>query len=113
MNLDTKEEELIFEDLDQTHYVDITHTKDRKYLVINNSTKEDNEISILERDGIQTKPVKLWSRKEGRSIYVDHLRDFFLVITNHEVESKSFKLATLKDEILLKRESDEAICDSS
>lgn len=46
-------------------------------------------------------------------MYMDHLRDFFLVITNHEVESKSFKLATLKDEILLKRENDEAICDSS
>lgn len=77
-------EKVIFEDSDPTHYVDITATKDQKYLVINNNTKEDSEIWVLERDGTQTEPVKLFSREKDAKTYVDHLRDFFVVITNRE-----------------------------
>jgi len=40
---------------------------------------------------------------------VDHLRDFFLTITNKNVKSKDFKIFTLKDKFLEK----ETICDSS
>jgi len=88
-------------------------TKDKEYLVINNSTKEDSEIWVLDRSGQDKKPLKIFSRKAGIRYYIDHLRDFFMVITNNNVRSKNFKLYTLNDSMLKGRKNDEEMCDCS
>jgi len=100
MDLETREERVLFTDEDPTHYVDISVTKDKRYLIINNNTKEDSEIWVLDRNSTLDKPIKLISRKDNCRSYVDHLRDFFIVITNENVESQNFKLATLSDEVV-------------
>ena len=42
-------ETTVFVDYDSTHYVDIALTKDKKYLIVNNNTKEDSEVWIIDR----------------------------------------------------------------
>ena len=49
LDLDTLEETSIFIDDNPTNYVDIGITKDKKFLVISSSTKEDSEIWVMER----------------------------------------------------------------
>lgn len=101
LNLQTMEDSTVFIDNDQTHYVDIGITKDGRYLVINSNTKEDSEVWVLDRDSqlAEAAPTKLIPRRTNVRAHIDHLRDFFVMITNHGVKSKNYKLATLTDSL--------------
>lgn len=88
----------MFVDPDPTHYVDIGITKDGRFLIINSSTKEDSEVWVVDRDQPQVIPTKLIPRRPNVRAHIDHLRDFFIMITNYGVKSKNYKLATLSDE---------------
>lgn len=50
LNFKTMSESTLFIDNDPTHYIDISLSKDRRYLIINSSTKEDSEIWVLDRN---------------------------------------------------------------
>lgn len=99
LNIVTQQESTIFVDHEPTHYLDIGKSKDGKYLLINSNTKEDSEVWVLERDegNSVVAPTLLIPRRPNIRAHVDHLRDFFIMITNHGVKSKNYKLATLKD----------------
>ena len=90
-------------DDDPTHYVDINLSKDGKCLFINSSTKEDNEIWVL-REG-ETVPKLLIKRKANQRVHIDHLRDFYIRISNEE--NSGFKLLTLCDTELGQKEGTE------
>ena len=49
LNMKTMKENTIFVDPDPTHYLDIQVSKDKRYLIINSGTKEDNEVWVLDR----------------------------------------------------------------
>ena len=98
LNIHTQQESTVFVDHDPTHYIDISVTKDRKYLVINSNTKEDSEVWVLDREeNVPPVPIKIIPRRADVRAHIDHLRDFFIMITNFGVKSKNYKLATLKD----------------
>ena len=104
MDLKTFESTLIYEDPDNTHYVEIGVTKDKKFLVIASNTKEDNEILVMPRltqqgeDGqYKFQPIRLIQRETDVRCHVDHLRDFFIMITTKDSKQKNFKLVRLKD----------------
>ena len=98
VNIQTHQESTVFMDHDPTHYIDISVTKDRKYLVINSSTKEDSEVWVLDRgEDVPPVPKKIIPRRTDVRAHIDHLRDFFIMITNFGVRSKNYKLATLAD----------------
>jgi oligopeptidase B len=108
MNYKTMKETTVFTDNDPTHYIDIGSTKDGKYIVISSNTKEDSEVWVINREitNESITPTKIITRKEGIKAHIDHLRDFFIMITNYGVKSKNYKLTTLKDEEFeLKKES--------
>lgn len=91
----------MFVDHDPTHYIDISVTKDRKFLLINSSTKEDSEIWVVDRnlsDDQRAAPTNIIPRKANIRAHVDHLRDFFIMITNYGVKSKNYKITTLSDD---------------
>lgn len=48
MDLRTKKQEIVFQDDDPTHYLDIGATKDKKFLIINSNTKEDSEVWVID-----------------------------------------------------------------
>jgi protease II len=87
MDLNTGETYLIFQDDDETHYIDIGLTKDKKFLIIANNTKEDSEIWVIRRDYdplAEQKPALLVPRVKDVKAHIDHLRDFFVTITTEE-----------------------------
>lgn len=50
-------------------------------------------------------PTLLIARQPNIRAHVDHLRDFFIMITNQGVKSKNYKLATLNDSEFSKESS--------
>ena len=95
-SIDSGKERTIFMDDDPTHYIDIAVSKDKKFLIINSGTKEDSEIWVIkdaeggEEDHFA--PKLLIPRKKDVRVHIEHLRDFFLIISNNEATSKNFKL---------------------
>jgi protease II len=93
--LESGSERSIFVDDNPTNYVDIGITKDKKFLVVSSNTKEDSEIWVRER-GItdEVLPRKLVPRVKDVKAHIDHLRDFFVVITTLGSKNKNFRIAT-------------------
>lgn len=99
-NISTGEEKSIFIDDDPTHYVDIALSKDGKYVIISSGTKEDSEIWVIENTKNSediVSPILLIPRKADVRIHIEHLRDFFIIISNNDMSTKNFKLQILKD----------------
>lgn len=102
-NISTGEEQVMFIDDNPTHYVDIGLSKDAKFVIISSGTKEDSEIWVIKNSEIQEEfvsPILLIPRKADVRIHIEHLRDFFIIISNNDASTKNFKLQILKDEFL-------------
>ena len=93
----------IFIDDDPTHYIDLTVSKDGQFLFINSGTKEDCEVwcvknysqdteTDLENDIDKFTPKLLIERQKDIRVHIEHVRDFFLIISNNDPSSKNFKL---------------------
>ena len=86
IDLKTSNKTVVFQDDDPTHYVDLGVTKDKKYFVISSNTKEDSEILVLKRDEESEKanepPMPLVPRKQEIRAHIDHVRNFFVTVTN-------------------------------
>lgn len=99
VTLSTLTEQTLYVDHDKTHYIDIGISKDKKYLLISSNTKEDSEILAIERTCDKCPiPTVLVPRTPNVKAHVEHLRDFFIQITNLEQKSKNYKLTVLKDQ---------------
>jgi oligopeptidase B len=111
-SLRTAKEWTVFQDDNPTHYLDLVVSKDKKYLFINSGTKEDCEVWVipdwsshvdpttdLDFEGEESKftPELLVAREEEVRVHVDHVRDFFIKISNDDSSSKDFRIQTLKD----------------
>ena len=96
-DLESKKETVLFSESDPSRYVNLQITKDGKYLLINSATKEDNEIWMVPMEGKDFDTKLLFERDNGVRAHIDHLRDFFIMITNKSVSSKDFKLMKCKD----------------
>ena len=90
-------ESSIFIDDNPTNYVDIGITKDKRYLVISSNTKEDSEIWVLDRDETNEEvlPHKLVPRVQDVKAHIDHLRDFFVILsTQGSTTTKNYRVFT-------------------
>lgn len=92
---------IIFVDDDPTHYIDIAVSKDRKCLFINSGTKEDSEVWVIPfvndkhesefQPGMLT-PKLLLSRTPDVRVHIEHIRNFFLIISNNDKRNKNYRL---------------------
>lgn len=96
MSLTNKQVQTVFVDDDPTHFVDMSISKDGKFLFISSATKEDAEVWCVSQDNLV--PQLLIKREPNVRVTIQHLRDFFLIITNKD--SDHFKLLTLDDKHL-------------
>jgi protease II len=62
---------IIYQEDDNSVYIETSPTKDNKYLVINSLTKNDSSIKLLDLKGDLT-PISLFERKEGIKYFVEH-----------------------------------------
>mmetsp|Transcript_1012 Transcript_1012/g.1825 ORF Transcript_1012/g.1825 Transcript_1012/m.1825 type:complete len:444 (+) Transcript_1012:160-1491(+) len=110
-SLKTMKRSVLLVDEDPTHYLDIAVSKDKQFLFINSGTKEDAEVwyiksqaggsrSSEDQDPASFTPQLLVKRQSDVRVHVDHVRDFFIMISNRSSFSKNMGVYTLKDEAL-------------
>ncbi|CAO3617218.1 unnamed protein product [Cunninghamella blakesleeana] len=94
---------LIYEEKDDTAFVDITCTKDSKYITINSSSLSSSEIRVIDASFIPNEDEKtsplltlIEPRQQGLEYYVDHHNDSFYILTNADGFT-NFKLVKAND----------------
>ena len=94
LNIDSGEKQTLFVDDDPTHFVDIRLSKDKEFIFIDNGTKENCEVwAIDNREGSKDLTPRLFiKRQKDVRVHVEHVRDFFIKISNNDPKSKNFKL---------------------
>ncbi|KAG1383270.1 hypothetical protein G6F61_001522 [Rhizopus arrhizus] len=98
---DQSEDVLVFEELDDTVFVDITSTKDNKYVTINANSLSSSEVRVIDSEHDYTNgklpEIQLIRPREiGLEYYVDHHNDRFYILTNAD-NAKNFKLVEVLD----------------
>ncbi|KAF7723205.1 hypothetical protein EC973_002280 [Apophysomyces ossiformis] len=100
LGTEQSEDILIYEELDDTVFVDITSTKDMKYVTINCNSLSSSEVRVVRANQDITKAfpeVKLIKpRVSGLEYYVDHHNTTFYILTNAD-GATNFKLACAPD----------------
>ncbi|RHZ49011.1 hypothetical protein Glove_535g20 [Diversispora epigaea] len=85
----------IFEEKDQSAFVDITYTKDKSFIMINSNTFISSEVQFFDahHDISMGKPnlTLIEARVPGLEYYVDHHNGYFYILTNAD-DTKNFKL---------------------
>ncbi|MCP4661290.1 MAG: S9 family peptidase [bacterium] len=87
---DPAQDELVYEETDETFSVGVSKTKSKRYLMINSDHTLSNEYRILEADDPTGEFRILEERRRGHEYSVDHYGDHFYIRTNHE--AKNFRL---------------------
>ncbi|KAG2189449.1 hypothetical protein INT44_004591 [Umbelopsis vinacea] len=93
-----EEDILIYEDKDETTFVDISSTKDMKYITINANSLSSSEVRLIDAlhdysDGQLPSLQLVQGRKENLEYFVDHHDNQLYVLTNAG-NAKNFKLVT-------------------
>lgn len=91
LGTDSKEDELVYEEKDETFNVDISKTKSRKYLVIESGSTLTTEYQILLADNPNDKFKVFQKRNRGLEYSIEHFDDSFYVLTNLD-KATNFKL---------------------
>ncbi|KAI8381259.1 prolyl oligopeptidase family-domain-containing protein [Radiomyces spectabilis] len=92
---------LVYEEMDDTAFVDITSTKDMKYVTINSNTLSSSEVRVIDASHDYTtatlpKIQLIEPRREGVEYYVDHHQSNFYILTNVH-GATNFKLVRTHD----------------
>ncbi|KAI8976952.1 prolyl oligopeptidase family-domain-containing protein, partial [Pilobolus umbonatus] len=93
------EDVLVYEELDDTVFVDITSTKDGRYVTINANSLSSSEVRVIptHHDFSTPAPIQLIKpRVPGVEYYVDHHDDTFYILTNAD-HARNFKLVRAAD----------------
>ncbi|XP_068683040.1 dipeptidyl aminopeptidase BI-like [Montipora foliosa] len=87
---------VLHEEKDERYVVDVSATKDRKFITINCNSRSTSEVTIAHmRDGsFAAKPVH--PRQHCVEYYVDHRGEQFYIITN--ADGKNYKIVTAPDD---------------
>ncbi|KAL1921227.1 uncharacterized protein VTP21DRAFT_10943 [Calcarisporiella thermophila] len=95
------EDMLIYEEKDQSVFVDIGSTKDKKYITIDLNTLSSSEVRVLNAHhdfaNGAPQPQVIEPRQEGVEYYVDHHENQFYILTNTS-STGEFKLVQAPDE---------------
>jgi oligopeptidase B len=80
IDIQTGDSEPLWVESDPAFYVDLTMTKDKKYIVINSNSKTTSEVQIVDREtGVLRQLVP---RTKDVRYFVEHSRGYFYLVTN-------------------------------
>ncbi|CAI2386107.1 unnamed protein product [Moneuplotes crassus] len=97
-NLKSKflKDKVIVEDHDDTHYLEIGLSKDKKYFIYTDGQGSSTVISRQESS--EDALISLAEGATGNRLFVDHIRDYFLLINYSADTQEGVKIYKLKDE---------------
>lgn len=92
---------LVYEEPDDTVFVDITSTKDNKYVTINANSLSSSEVRVIDAkydftEGKHPNMQLIKSRELDLEYYVDHHSDRFYILTNAD-GATNFKVVQVPD----------------
>mmetsp|Transcript_42157 Transcript_42157/g.106366 ORF Transcript_42157/g.106366 Transcript_42157/m.106366 type:complete len:676 (-) Transcript_42157:315-2342(-) len=85
---------LVYEESDPKFFVDVSSTKDRKYIVISSNSKRTGEVHVIPSDQPLTPPRLIRKREHGLRYFVEHNGEEFLLITNR-ANNEEFQMEAL------------------
>ncbi|MHC4692037.1 MAG: S9 family peptidase, partial [Planctomycetota bacterium] len=91
LGTDSSNDELVFEETDETFTCYVSKTKSKKYIMIVSYHTLSTEYRYLEADDPNGEFQVFLPRKRDHEYSVDHYKDHFYIRTNHE--ARNFKLA--------------------
>ena len=90
LGTDTSDDELVYEEKDETFSCWISKTKSRQYLMIGASQTLSTEYRFLDANSPDGKWQVVHQREKNLEYFVDHYKDDFYIITNDQ--AKNFRL---------------------
>jgi len=79
---DFKKDKLIFEESDETFYVSVGKTKDKKYILINSASSLESEYRYIDAQHCSDQVFLFQSRVENLEYYIDHKDQEWFIRTN-------------------------------
>jgi oligopeptidase B len=100
-DFDKKEEKKIFEENDEQFYVDISVTKDKKFMVISSSPNQIAEVFVVRREiinGVINDNLQLlFSRSNKSRFFCNHAENDFYVLTDKD-GAYDYKIMKISDQ---------------
>jgi oligopeptidase B len=84
----------IFEERDTSMFVDLSKTKDNKYVTINVNSKSTSEIHVIDENGVFR---LIQARINGTSYFLEHNKGTFYLVTNAD-DSTNFKVVRTRSD---------------
>ena len=91
---DIKNDQLVYEELDDTFYVNIYKTRSEQYLVICVDSTQTSECLMLDANTPNGQFTAFLARQRDHEYSVDHFQDKFYVRTNHSGKNFALKTST-------------------
>ena len=96
----TEKDQLLFMENDERFFVDISKTKDKRFICINSNSRSCSEVSLVDaefdfRQNDSLPALKLvCKRQPGIEYYVDHHKDHFYIVTNALGDGIDFRIVS-------------------
>ena len=87
---------MVYHEKDDAFFLDVTITKDHKWILISGNAKQTSEVRLLDAEKIATsQPIVVQPRSSGVRYFLDHAEDTFFCVTDRD-GAHNFKLLTAK-----------------
>lgn len=83
----------MYEEQDESFFVDVSQTKDGRFILINCNSKNTSEIYALASEDVHAAPQLLRTREPGTAYFADHATDRFFIVTNAD-NAANYKIVT-------------------
>ncbi|KAH7688999.1 Peptidase S9A prolyl oligopeptidase protein, partial [Dioscorea alata] len=83
-------DDLLFTENDLSCYVDITSTKDRKFITINSNSRTSSEVYVMDATNYKNGLTLVRKRVPGVQYFLEHHYGFFYILTNSPSENITF-----------------------
>jgi oligopeptidase B len=98
LGTEAKDDRLLYTEYDESFYVWIEKTKDRKYIFMGTGNKNTSEMHYMKSDEPMGFFELLTPRKQGVEYYFDHREDSFYILTNDD-GAYNFKIMKAGDQL--------------
>ncbi len=79
---DQQNDLLIYEEQDDAYFVDISSTKDDRYIIISSNSKITSDVHLINSDIGFTEIYRFTDKVNGHEYHVEHLGNRFYIVTN-------------------------------
>eukprot|EP01135_Chromosphaera_perkinsii_P002243 Nk52_evm29s221 gene=Nk52_evmTU29s221 len=88
-------DELVYEETDDRYIVDVSRTKDKKFVTLNSNSRTSSEVRVV--DAYNPKEaILIHPREKGLEYFVDHRKDKFYIVTNAD-GATNYKVVSVED----------------